>query len=92
MVGKANAKADEATQPWRTLLAEIEANLEAVARSVESGRATKHASPTQGFAPNPQGEQQRENPHREHTPPPVCVDAQLAARMWWSKDPKRLKG
>jgi hypothetical protein len=37
VVVKANAKGDEATQPWRTLLAEIEANLEAVARLVEAG-------------------------------------------------------
>jgi hypothetical protein len=37
VVGKAGAKADEPSQPWRALLAEIEANLEAVARLVESG-------------------------------------------------------
>jgi hypothetical protein len=36
VVGKAGAKADEPTQPWRALLTEIEANLEAVARLVES--------------------------------------------------------
>jgi hypothetical protein len=37
VVGKAGAKADEPTQPWWELWAEIEANLEAVAGLVESG-------------------------------------------------------
>ncbi len=37
VVGKAGAKADEPTQPWPSLLVEIEANLEPVARLVEAG-------------------------------------------------------
>jgi hypothetical protein len=37
VIGKAGAKADEPTQPWPALLAEIEANLEPVARLVEAG-------------------------------------------------------
>ena len=37
VVGKAGAKANEPTQPWPTLLAEIEAHLDAVAQLVEAG-------------------------------------------------------
>jgi hypothetical protein len=37
VVGKAGAKADEATQPWSSLLAAIEAHADAVARLVEAG-------------------------------------------------------
>jgi hypothetical protein len=37
VVGKAGAKAEEPSQPWRSLLTEIEAHVEAVAILVEAG-------------------------------------------------------
>ncbi len=37
VVGRAGAKADQPSQPWPSLLVEIEANLEPVARLVEAG-------------------------------------------------------
>jgi hypothetical protein len=45
VVGKAGAKADKPTQPWRSLLVEIEANLEPVARLVEAGWHLRAAFP-----------------------------------------------
>jgi hypothetical protein len=52
VVGRAGAKAAELSQPWTLLLIAIEANLEAVARLVESGWHLRvdfpaHASPSQ---------------------------------------------
>jgi hypothetical protein len=41
VVGKAGAKADEPSQPWRELLTQIEAQLEPVARLVEAGWTLK---------------------------------------------------
>jgi hypothetical protein len=37
VVGKAGAKADEATQPWSSLLTAVEAHADAMARLVEAG-------------------------------------------------------
>jgi hypothetical protein len=46
VVGKCGAKADEPSQPWPELLAEIEAHLEAVARLVEAGWTLKAGFPS----------------------------------------------
>ena len=50
VVGKAGARADEPTQPWPELLAQIEAQLESVARLVEAGWTLKAGFPKQGAA------------------------------------------
>jgi hypothetical protein len=50
LVGKAGARGDEPTQPWRELLAQIEAHLESVARLVESGWTLKADFPKTGAA------------------------------------------
>lgn len=48
VVGSAGAKAGEPTQPWPLLLVALEANLEPVARLVESGWTLKASFPEEG--------------------------------------------
>jgi len=50
VVGKAGGKADEPTQPWPDLLAELEAHLEPVARLVEAGWTLKAGFPNTAAA------------------------------------------
>jgi hypothetical protein len=50
VVGKAGAKAEEPTQPWPELLAQIYAELEPVARLVVAGWTLKAGFPKQGTA------------------------------------------
>ncbi len=47
VVGKAGAKGDEPTQPWRSLLIAIEAHLETVARLVAAGWTLKAGFPSE---------------------------------------------
>lgn len=50
VVGKAGAKAEEATQPWPNLLVAVQANLEAVAALVASGWSLQAEFPERGAA------------------------------------------